>query len=480
MSYGFKILIAFFSVFQLLIVPLQASDHSWRQFSEDERTEFLQNFTPHAHEGYKRLNERDELIERLGIKTGLQGGFYSMTDVEYKKFIAESQLFDTKLDGPRKIFNLMLWAQMAGCPLLALSEYSEFFYAGIQLYTPARAKDVLGRIDFKDDQRDKLKDLFGVYPYASDENGNPRIGVKYNQDKDNVTYRTKSRKELGPDVILYQYAPTSKASDQQTFKEFANSYYTTHQNPPKIAYDLLKEYIIPLDKIDYLDDVLKGVSCLPKRVVDLMRGKAIYLSAKEGRGRHLQETSENKPITTYLGLIPGIFLENNKKEPNNRLGGRTLNSIMVVHETGHMIDYTVLRDRLDMSIPWFYEFPAFWSDLEQRDQLFKKNEKYRERIGNTGAKTTPGYMTNYAESSAAEDFAEHFTYYILNQKDFNATAQEEVNKKNNPLLSKKFNFMQKLMTKPFKMILASGQQDGQLDVALPAIVSMSLNDNPKQ
>jgi hypothetical protein len=426
----FKFFIIIISFLLVLKTPL------FSNVPEEDVEKFVGRFNAPAtlHEEYRKLNEDNELIHFYQTWSP-EISFRDLSEDGYQAFVSEFQLFDRKASPTRKVFNLMFWSQLTGCPLVALSQSRQFFYNGLHIYSPQTAQNMAAL----------PLEKFSVYPF---EKGSTKIGIRHNGD--NGTYVEKDiTRDLRENAISYLYLNAQNTGvDQQNYNNNREKHYDNF-GKSKISYEFIKEYILPLISIPYVDDVLTALRILPKSVVNLMRGKAVYLSTAEGVSLNAQETSHNSPVTTYLGLIPGVFLEHNKKPDDNNV---SMTTRALVHEIGHLIDYTVLQRSLTKSIPFPYQFPQFHGLKPKREALFTKHPDYHEHPHNDLKKTHPGYMTNYAESSPAEDFAEHFTYFILFNKKFSDTAGDnkkgkKKSKKSDDTLRQKYDFMETLIHK---------------------------------
>jgi len=192
---------------------------------------------------------------------------------------------------------------------------------------------------------------------------------------------------------------------------------------PKICSDFIKEYLRPLtDFEDYLlNGVIAGISVLPKKIVNFMRGRALYLTDGQGPSMTIQ-TASNLPKIDYLGLIPGIFLERQGLD-DHFIHAR------LIHEIGHLIHKTVISrhvydSQLQLSSLILQpDFPEMASLEKNLEQLFEGNQKvYDEKSElDTFQQILPqelGFITYYSLKNTDEDFAEHFLYFILHNKYF--------------------------------------------------------------
>ena len=83
--------------------------------------------------------------------------------------------------------------------------------------------------------------------------------------------------------------------------------------------------------------------------------------------------------------------------------GATFSRRQTIHEFAHILDYH--------GIQGVYDDPNnFWSYLKElRDEIFKVPFAYDHKRPSVPA----GYLDVYSTANAAENFAQHFMYYIL-------------------------------------------------------------------
>jgi hypothetical protein len=147
----------------------------------------------------------------------------------------------------------------------------------------------------------------------------------------------------------------------------------------------------------------------------------------------------------------------------------------LVHEIGHVIDWTVLQpfytdiNRNVRSIPFLYQFPSFQELWRERDKIFKGNPLYQGDSRNDQRKTNVGFVTNYSEQNEFEDFAEHFMHYIVNLKDFKDSAGKELTTFKNGILLKKYGFMKKMLENTKIDVTSASSSDAAVT---PAPVSL--------
>ena len=183
----------------------------------------------------------------------------------------------------------------------------------------------------------------------------------------------------------------------------------------KNAHDLVykgvaEEDILPIHDIPNLHEVAAGLHEIPDPLLTVMEGKTFYLSNLPGRGYTILGSWSEKSILAKIDR--GIILE------------QLITKRQTIHEFAHILDYHGIQGT--------YGDPnIFWPDLrELRDAVFAVPFDYDRKRPAPPA----GYMDIYSTANPAENFAQHFMYYILHGAEFRKKAQ------NDELLQKKYDF----------------------------------------
>ncbi len=393
------------------------------------------------------MNQEDQdraTLARLQ-QQGEQGGaaltlknFNEMDEIEYENSIRE--IFN--LDGSKqeKAESIRKWSDMAGVPVLALNRHSLFFYANLHVCPPTAAP----AIEFNTNEG---KGQAENYSTKLSEEGE-EILVKDRVNRHREVGRRKATPNLKKHTLYYVYgAKYGGFTNAQTqYKAESDNHYANFPIiKQEISYDFLQDYIIPLHEIKYLDEIINGLKHLPKSVVEVMKGKALYLSSERGMSATII-TSHNLLIVNYLGLMSGVFVERHK---DKRQITETL-----IHKIGQLIDYTVLQKvyvdtKGNRSIPFPYQFVGFHTLYEKRERLFRGNvlDLHQKHKVDGRVKGKPGFITHYAEQDCWEDFAEHFVHYILENNNFLEAIKEDREKADSHTLLHKFGFMKKMIEK---------------------------------
>ncbi len=174
----------------------------------------------------------------------------------------------------------------------------------------------------------------------------------------------------------------------------------------------------------------------------VLRGKAFYPTTLRRSGYAVIMPVSTETYTLYAGMLPGGFVEPRKKgRPPVSLGGESRGSLgsssadSLVHEIGHLIDYTVLGGYGGYHHP--YRFPDFMKLMPEKERIFGKKD---DRVPTTDY----GYITRYSKTNAQENFAEHFWAFILRRKALLELAEKEA-EEGHPELMEKYRFMEKLV-----------------------------------
>lgn len=427
--------------------------------SDEEKGEYVRHFNPptDCYLGYRRLNEETRLIDLYNKFVNVP--FEQLDENQYKAFVAQNHLFDMKASPEKQTFNLMLWARLAGCPLLGVSQCHPFFHSSLHIYDPVKAKEMVeiveekARKKFQEMPEDVRGSLIASYPY---EKNSTEVGVKILSD-DKTYFPRAITLDLRNNAIIYKYLNAQSTNvDRDLYDRTRGTHFGRHR-APVISYEFLQAYIIPLTQIHYLGNVLEALQRLPKSVVNLMRGKAIYLSKASGPSVTISSCSHNAPITSYLGFIPGIFIEHSLLGNMPKVSTLTRNDMTlenIIHETGHLIDQMVLRsfyeaaDKSYQTIPFVYQYDNFikFNGANNRGKVFTGNIMYLldpqayDKTKNDQVLGKEGFMTYYSEKDADEDFAEHFKFHILDKYDEeNPAPSTPVTKKERKHKTKKTN-----------------------------------------
>jgi len=158
-------------------------------------------------------------------------------------------------------------------------------------------------------------------------------------------------------------------------------------------------------------NVVNGLHKIPEPLLKIMKGKTIYLSHQWGRGYAVLGSWPEQGI--LKGVNKGIILE------------QPINEEDLIHEFGHMVGLLGIQD--------IYKDED--SSLEEIEPLY--NEVFKVRIEyDPNLQISPeGYIDVYSTTNDQENFAQHFTYYILYGEYFREIA------KSDPLLKNKYDFL---------------------------------------
>ncbi|MBS3067121.1 hypothetical protein J4450_00340 [Candidatus Micrarchaeota archaeon] len=167
---------------------------------------------------------------------------------------------------------------------------------------------------------------------------------------------------------------------------------------------------LPVDDIQNILEVSKGLYKIPDDLLKSMKDKTFYLSHQYGRGYTVLGSWPEQGI--LVGMDRGSILE------------QSLSEQQVIHEFAHILDYHGIRG--------IYEDKEnHWKHLdEKRAVIFNVTFAY-----NASASSPPyGFMDVYSTANDAENFAQHFTFYILQGEEFRNRAE------NDSILKEKYEF----------------------------------------
>lgn len=167
---------------------------------------------------------------------------------------------------------------------------------------------------------------------------------------------------------------------------------------------------VELEMVPGVMEAYAGLKVLPDSVLEVMRDKTVYLS-----------TIAERPFTfthgEYAGLLKGVtagIVVTNPVTAQN-----------TIHEFGHILGYNGIEGIYDSNYPQFKIF------REEYDRIFDTGGI--EYMPNE-PEAPEGYISRYATANKAENFAEHFAYYVTAGDVFRSVMV------NNPALTEKYNF----------------------------------------
>lgn len=150
---------------------------------------------------------------------------------------------------------------------------------------------------------------------------------------------------------------------------------------------------------------------IPENVLQVMRGKTLYFSNQPGRSYTVLSSFPEQNILKDVDR--GIVLE------------QQISAYTVIHELGHIVDFHgiqgIYNDRQNI----------FSGTRELRDKIFSVNMTYDPSL----KMPPPGYLSVYSTANDAENFAEHFAFYVLFSDEFRQKMQ------NDSLLIQKYVFL---------------------------------------
>jgi len=198
----------------------------------------------------------------------------------------------------------------------------------------------------------------------------------------------------------------------------------------RIVFEVLQPYLVRLRDLEYRAEIGDWIRRLPLSVVKVYRGKGIYFTTQIGRSYAVAMPVSNSIYEVFAGLQTGVFVDPRR----DGLAGTEKN---LVHELGHLVDYTVIKGGYG-SYRQTHQFPEFRKAQPEKELVFgTRDDKVPQ--------TPYGYISRYAKINAQESFADHFRAYILERQEFLDRARKEESE-GHPELMEKFRFMEKLFT----------------------------------
>lgn len=164
---------------------------------------------------------------------------------------------------------------------------------------------------------------------------------------------------------------------------------------------------ITLKQIPGLMLAYGGLRKITGDALETMRDKTIYFS-----------TSNERPYANLTGDYGGTL----KNTKSGFILTQPISEMGTIHELGHIVGYH--------GIEGLYGFHSIFNYLKKDyDLLFDTSG-----IDYPPAQTPKGYISSYATANKAENFAEHFAYYVIDP----GTFQKQIS--GDELLTRKYNF----------------------------------------
>lgn len=162
------------------------------------------------------------------------------------------------------------------------------------------------------------------------------------------------------------------------------------------------EDFLPFEQVPDILQVANGLYKLPDDLTAVMRGKAFYLSYLSGRGYTVLDSAPEQGI--LAGLKRGSIIE------------QPLTEEQVIHEFAHILDYHGIRGMYE-------DDKNNWKHLDgQRAQVFVVPFSYDPNLSSP----PNGYIDVYSTANEAENFAQHFMYYVLHGAEFREKTSRDL------------------------------------------------------
>ncbi|MBI2617543.1 hypothetical protein HYW55_05380 [Candidatus Gottesmanbacteria bacterium] len=191
----------------------------------------------------------------------------------------------------------------------------------------------------------------------------------------------------------------------ETFRAWAQMHGITLQGVTKDInslyynkYDPATDHI-DLEKIEYVINVFDALERIPDSVLTVMQGKTMYIS-----------TLNERPYT----ILNGDYLDTLKGLNEGIILTHPLGIHNTIHEFGHIVGYHGIEGIYDQNYPQFKQYAS------EYHRIFDM-----QGIQYPPATLSQGYISLYATANKAENFAEHFTYYVVLANEFREKALKD-------------------------------------------------------
>ena len=234
------------------------------------------------------------------------------------------------------------WSKICGIPILALTEIGDFFWQNFHLFS--REESEKRKWDMEEEDVDEDWEFYFHDNYVE----------KANERRDLIGEREIDT-EVKEKMIYYLYRSRFENEAKNKFNELVQDHHKYFETRfDRICHKFLEEYTLPLHQIEYLDQIVKAIPILPKKIVELMKAHALYFSS----ARNLKEnflfphlffkldgcsctitTCSSQFTCSYFGLMNGIFIENRE---NKDFLVKTF-----LHETGNFsfVSFSISQNR---------------------------------------------------------------------------------------------------------------------------------------
>jgi hypothetical protein len=174
--------------------------------------------------------------------------------------------------------------------------------------------------------------------------------------------------------------------------------------------DAFEQDFLPPANVPNILEVAKALHQIPAPLLGAMEGKTFYLSHRKGRGYTVLGSWPESNILPNVNR--GAFIE------------QPLTKRQTIREFAHILDYHGIQGVYD-------DLKNHWANLKElRDEIFEVPFTYDPKL-----RAPPdGYIDVYSTANSAENFAQHFTAYVLEAAEFRTRAKDDA------LLRKKYAF----------------------------------------
>lgn len=171
---------------------------------------------------------------------------------------------------------------------------------------------------------------------------------------------------------------------------------------------------VEITKIQLVMNASKGLRLLPQQVLDYMRGKVVYISTVDDSTNYAVYIHGSSEGLSEIGtsgktkVKSGIFLV------------APVSDFATVHEVGHIVGTLGIEGKYGAdNTKYKFLLPMY-------NQLF---------FVPAGQNTPCGYISEYSTKNHAENFADHFAFYVFDGSGFRDRAETD------GLLKAKYDFL---------------------------------------
>lgn len=276
-----------------------------------------------------------------------------------------------------------------------------------------------------------LDGCFGGFEPRSEleELSSPGNGQSQNEDMDDISLAneiSESERQAELDILIdfFELPAADRLATEEEFAEFkawADSYGITLVGIKKEIDKLYYNQFDPATDLVLTQDIVgimavyEGLKVLPDFILEVMREDVIYF----------ETVPDERPYTIIAGNYYGTL----KGLKNGIIVTIPFTGQMALHEFAHILGYHGIEGAYNQYYNIY--FPQFNALKEEYDRIFDTSAV---NYDPNAESSYPGYISVYSSGNKAENFAEHFAYYVSRGSFFRAKMN------NDSVLTEKYNF----------------------------------------